>query len=391
MKDPLQGLGLVPWDQLETAGGQRATRLAEVLRELAETKDAERWMEVYSALPMEACLTHSHGPYVSEATAPAVPFVAALLPLAPDIDCLSCLLVELRDICASIETRAEDLQDLSPWPQQGVTIAPREIERQTRFRQQSRKAVIEELARIKEYADHPDAGVRALVYDIARWLPDGWPVFSEVLPPEIEQERDDQARLWLLLALDGEAAGKTLGRMPLELLMTQWQEASTADLGFLAAYLLVLRLRDEAPSGCFPVVVRALWRGGISYERLEFSVREAAHVAYLPLRGTSALDAVLELLEQFGCLEQFWIAGLALHGISGSCAPSPWHQGNVGPRRRSPLPRLEQRIAVMSLKEQQKKALRLLVTRDWFWPWGGELLEAYGLPGTRDELLLRLG
>ncbi len=66
-KDPLAGLEKVPWQRLGTSGGERATRLPTILRQLAETRDPEAWLEAYTALPSQAYLTHSHGPYVSEA------------------------------------------------------------------------------------------------------------------------------------------------------------------------------------------------------------------------------------------------------------------------------------------------------------------------------------
>ncbi|RYZ44641.1 MAG: hypothetical protein EOO72_05740, partial [Myxococcaceae bacterium] len=397
--DPLTGLDDIPWHQLATSGCGHATELPRVLRALATTRDPETWlMEVYPTLPSEALLTHCHGPYVSEAAAPAVPFLVALLPLAPDGRCVSCLLYELEAIAAGVVTLAEEWRaqrrQLSWWKDLPEPPLEEELaqEREAhRLREQARLAVRQELERILAYLDHPDAAARSMAYALCQALPEERARFEPLLWKRLEQEQDDHARSGLLLVLDGEATSQEAraqhpGYLPLPLLLGEWESRPHEEARYVVAYLLVRRLGDSAPAACFPVLARALGRPGVTLGSVRPEVWSMTMEAYMPLREECALEAILDVLTTGAYAQSPAVVGLLLHALSGSAEPSPWLMvvGNPPVPRRDP-------DAVLTpwsgpVTALQRRTLHALALSDRFWPWGGAMLEAYGLPSVRREL-----
>jgi hypothetical protein len=407
-KDPLAGLEKVPWRRLETSGGERATELPKILRRLAETRAPEAWLEAYTELPSRAYLTHCHGPYVSEAAAYAVPFVVALLPLAPgplpppyppDCECVGFLLAELVLICGGIvHSRQERIEDMQRWGGDTSQVPSEEaIAREHQILQRARSAVRQELDRLLVYIDLPAPQVRGAIYDLARALPEERERFEPLLWRRLALERDSVVRSWLLLALDGEAtsmgAEKHPRLLPLPSLLAWWESETLEDARLVLAYLLVARLQDEAPQGCFPLLARAMGQGGLTLSLLGFGIGYAAHCAYLPLRGQAALEALVEALEQGQFQTRPGAIGLLLHALSGSPTPSPWLPIGFGspPHHldvpEPPLPTFPDG----PLGELQERVLGVLAASDWFWPWGGGMLQAYGLPPAREALREKLG
>ncbi len=405
-KDPLAGLEKVPWLRLGTSGGERATELPKILRRLAETRDPEAWLEAYTELPSRAYLTHCHGPYVSEAAAYAVPFVVALLPLAPgplpppyppDCECVEFLLAELVAICEGIvSSRQERLEKAQRWGGDISQVPSEEvIAREHQILQRARSAVRQELDRLLVYIDHPAPWVRGEIYNLALALPEERERFEPLLWRRLVLERDSAVRSWLLLALDGEAccvgSEKHPQYLPLPSLLAWWESETLEEARLVLAYLLVMRLQEEAPVGCFPLLARAMGQGG--RWPLRFKISYAAHCAYLPLRGRTALEALVEALEQGQSQTEPKAIGLLLHALSGNPTPSPWIPTILG-RPPHYMPILREPLSAFPdgpLGELQERVLGVLAAGDWFWPWGGDMLQAYGLPPARGSLLEKLG
>jgi hypothetical protein len=407
-QDPLEGLEKVPWQRLETSGGGRATALPRILRRLAEIRDPEAWLKAYGELPARAYLTHSHGPYVSEAAAYAVPFVMALLPLVsgplppycpPGSERIELLLFELVSICNGIvPSRQDHLEQVSRWGGNVPRVPSEEvIAREHQILQRARSVVRRELDRLLVYIDHPGPQVRGAMCALAQALPEERERFEPLLWRRLVCERDSEVRSWLLLALDGEAtsmgAEKHPRHLPLSSLLTWWESETLVQARIVLAYLLVMRLQDEAPRGCFPLLAQAMGQGGLTLSRLGFWIGNEVHGVYLPLRGQAALEALVEVFEQGQYRSNPGALGLLLHVLSGDLTPSPWLPSGFGsPPHHLDVPKTP--LAAFPdgpLGELQERVLGVLAASDWFWPWGSDMLQAYGLPPTREALREKLG
>lgn len=432
--DPLAGLEEVPWRRLGTSGGEQATGLPKILRQLAEIRDPEAWLEAYGELPARAYLTHSHGPYVSEAAAPAVPFVVALLPLVPGplpppypsgLHCMEVLFLELVSICNGVvPSRQEHLEQARRWGDGNARVPSEEdIAREHQILQRARTAVRRELERLLVYLDHPTPAVRSAVYALVQALPEERVRVEPLLREKLADEQDAVARSELLLALDGKVTcpgvPSQIGCIPVAERMHLWKTESAREVRLVLAYSLVMQLRDEAPSDCMGQLARAMGkipvlpseqrsRAGLSSEQIFFLAAEQgrqqslllysndaqvlAREAYLSLRSSVALEALWEALSEGYFRDSPEPVLLLLHALSGNSTLSPsWEELRTQPRSSDAHGEPLRPFPEGQLDALSARVLACLLSSEWFWPWGGEMLAVYGLPSTRDGLLLRLG
>jgi hypothetical protein len=250
------------------------------------------------------------------------------------------------------------------------------------------------------FLDHPDMTTRRCALDIVS-VPGLFPVtyveqIAHHLRERVNLESDNSTkataikRLGEFVWVNKAVLGDTLDDYA-DLFHILWQSTEEKPIPFVTALSLVKMLEDKSPDRVVDFLIEAIvhpqdvgwgYSGGLTaistlwhlgFERSLLAVEEALRLMKTPGHAKRLTKEFLEKV--FGEL----IRG----GISS--APGP---NNT---RITTYPKAESLRPIMSLTNEQRQAVCVIVEADIVWEEPHNLLEAFGLPADRDEIRKLLG